>query len=332
MKIFENHLIQNSLKIKSTSRYYLEIDNLDDFKKLHDFISKKELPVIVLGEGTNIVPPNSFNGITIKPMFNQIDFKDNIVEVGSSVNWHNFVNHMISNNIYGFENLSLIPGSVGASPIQNIGAYGQEVSNLIDEVHCYDYVDNVFIKLTNNQCEFSYRDSSLKNTNLLIYKVIFRTNNADSLNLNYHSIQSYIDDNKINKESLNQKSLSNIICNIRNKNLPDTKIIPNAGSFFKNAILDGNLIKTDNFSIEELVIWKIDKTYSKVGAARLIELIKDKLDSSENVKIYDKHSLVLVTNAKATQNDILDFANHIQDIVFDTFNIILEIEPTVIIN
>ena len=332
MKILENHIIKNSLKIKSVSSYYIEIDNLTCFNKLHDFINIKDLPVIILGEGTNIVPPNLFNGIAVKPSFTKIDFKDNFVEVGASVNWDFFANHMINKNLNGFENLSLIPGSVGAAPIQNIGAYGQEVSNLIEEVHCYDYKKNIFIKLTNEQCNFSYRDSLLKNTNLIIYKVVFRINNSNKLNLNYHSIQSYIDDNKIDKDSLNQKLLSNIICKIRNKNLPDPNIIPNAGSFFKNPILKENDIKIDNLSINDLVIWKLDKTYSKIGAARLIDLIKNKLNINENVFIYDKHSLVLITNSKASQNDILDFACQIQDIVFDTFNITLEIEPTVIIN
>ena len=331
MKVLENHAIQNSLKIKSNSRYYIEINDISNFQKLHDFVSNKQLPVIVLGEGTNIVPPNIFNGIVIKPIFNQIILKDDVVEVGSSVNWDLFVNNMIGKGIHGFENLSLIPGSVGAAPIQNIGAYGQEVSNLIKEVHCYDYADNVLKTLTNKDCNFSYRDSSLKNNNLLIYKVVFKTTNSNLLNLNYHSIQRYIVDNKIDKAQLNQKLLSNIICKIRNKNLPDPNIIPNAGSFFKNTILKVNEIKIDKFSLEDLVIWKVDETFSKIGAARLIDLIKDDLAMSDKVFIYKKHSLVLTTNSEATQLNILDFASDIQDLVLKTFNISLEIEPTVII-
>ena len=332
MKIFENYAVKNSLEVKSFSRYCLEIDDLNDFQELHEFISKKNLPVIVLGEGTNIVPPNLFNGISIKPIFNQIDLKDDVVEVGSSVHWHPLVNNMIDKNIHGFENLSLIPGSVGAAPIQNIGAYGQEVSNLIDEVHCYDYVNNVFIKLTNDQCNYSYRNSLLKNTDIVIYKVLFKTSTPNSLNLDYHSIQKYIADNKVDKDELNQKLLSNIVCNIRNQNLPDPNIIPNAGSFFKNPILKEKDIKTEKFSIEDLIIWKIDKVYSKVGAARLIDLIKDQLVIDENVFIFKNHSLVLVTNSRASQENILDFASQIRHIVYDTFKITLEIEPTVITN
>tara|TARA_A100000164_G_scaffold374390_1_gene407299 strand:- start:53 stop:1057 length:1005 start_codon:yes stop_codon:yes gene_type:complete len=334
MQIYKHHPIKNSLKVKSFTKFYIEIDNSDDFNKLNNFIMKHKLPVIILGEGTNIIPPSQFHGIVVKPIFNNIEVnkKINSISVGSSINWHELVKKMVELDIYGFENLSLIPGTVGAAPIQNIGAYGQEISNLINEVHCYDYIEGSFVKLSNSDCKFSYRKSSLQYRNLLIYKVVFKTDAPHVLNLNYKSIQDYIDDNELDKSNIDLNTISKIICKIRNKNLPDPKEIPNVGSFFKNPIINIEDINLKAFSLNDLIIWKINDKTIKVGAARLIDLIKNKINEDKNISIYKNHSLVLTTNAKSNQEEVLRFANQIQVLVFDTFNIQLEIEPTVITN
>ena len=334
MQIYKHHPIKNSLKVKSFTKFYIEIDDSDDFNKLNNFIMKHKLPVIILGEGTNIIPPSQFHGIVVKPIFNNIEVskKINSVSVGSSINWHELVKKMIEIDIYGFENLSLIPGTVGAAPIQNIGAYGQEISNLINEVHCYDYIEGRFVKLSNSDCKFSYRKSSLQYRNLLIYKVVFRTDAPHVLNLNYKSIQDYINDSELDKSNIDLNTISKIICKIRNKNLPDPNEIPNVGSFFKNPIINIEDIDLKAFSVNDLIIWKINDKTIKVGAARLIDLIKNKINDDKNISIYKNHSLVLTTNAKSNQEEVLRFANQIQVLVFDTFNIQLEIEPTVITN
>tara|TARA_B100001029_G_scaffold179654_1_gene190145 strand:+ start:644 stop:1648 length:1005 start_codon:yes stop_codon:yes gene_type:complete len=334
MKIYENHEINNSLKIESLCKYYIEILEIKDFDSINNFILEKELPVLVLGEGTNIIPPKYYEGIVLKPLFKNINFdKDkNIVSVGASVNWNSLVNEMIRNNIYGFENLSLIPGTVGAAPIQNIGAYGQEVSNLILKVDCYDYKDRKFISFNNDDCNFLYRNSSLKNKSLVIYNIDFITNHKNEFNIDYKSIQKHIINNDIEIKDINLKSISDIICSIRNSILPNPNEIPNAGSFFKNPIVKKNQIKTDHFKLDDLVIWNIDSEFIKVGAARLIQLIKKDLYDAKNIKIYEKHSLVLITNSKASQEEILKYVNQIQDKVLEIFNISLEVEPTIISN
>ena len=173
MNILSNHNISNSLKINSKCRFFIEINEVTQFENLYKFVNEQKLPVLVIGEGTNIVPKDYFEGVVIKPTFNKVQYNtnDSTVSVGSSVNWHSFVKEMIKNKIYGFENLSLIPGSVGASPIQNIGAYGQEVSNLIARVDCFDYVKNKFLSLSNSDCNFSYRKSSLKDKPYIIFNI-----------------------------------------------------------------------------------------------------------------------------------------------------------------
>ena len=334
MNIFENHNIENSLQIKSSCRFYLEVSNKNEFNDLYVFISNKNLPVFILGEGTNIVPPEYYDGIIVKPLFNNIYYSNetNTVSVGASINWHFLVKEMVGKDIYGFENLSLIPGTVGAAPIQNIGAYGQEVSNLINKVDCYDYQTGKFVTLSNEECNFSYRDSSLKKGNLIIFNIDFKTDTKNILNLDYKSIQTYLDQNKIDSNSLNLDFVSDIICKIRNSILPNPNEVPNVGSFFKNPIIDKNTINTDHFSLDKLIIWDIDSRHVKVGAARLIQLIKNDLNEDENINIYDKHALVLTSNSNASQENILEYADQIKSKVLDVFNIPLEIEPTIISN
>jgi len=332
MNILSNHNISNSLKINSKCKFFIEINEVTQFENLYKFVNEQKLPVLVLGEGTNIVPKDYFEGIVIKPIFNKVKYNtnDSTVSVGSSVNWHSFVKEMIKNKIYGFENLSLIPGSVGASPIQNIGAYGQEVSNLIARVDCFDYVNNKFLSLSNSDCNFSYRKSSLKDQPYIIFNIDFVTNGFKSLNLEYESIQNYIKNNNINISSISLNRASEIIVDIRNSILPDPIQVPNVGSFFKNPTINKNEINTSKFNLEDLIIWQYDSDTVKVGAARLIQLVKNDLENFNNVSIYSNHALVLISNGKATQREILSFANNIKDVVNETFNISLDIEPTVI--
>ena len=332
MNILSNHNISNSLKINSKCKFFIEINEVTQFEDLYKFVNEQKLPVLVLGEGTNIVPKDYFEGIVIKPIFKKVQYNtnDSTVSVGSSVNWHSFVKEMINNKIYGFENLSLIPGSVGASPIQNIGAYGQEVSNLIARVDCFDYVKNKFLSLSNSDCNFSYRKSSLKDKPYIIFNIDFITNGFKSLNLEYESIQNYMNDNNINFSSISLNRASEIIVDIRNSILPDPMQVPNVGSFFKNPTINKNEINTSKFNLEDLIIWQYDSDTVKVGAARLIQLVKNDLENFNNVSIYSNHALVLISNGKATQREILSFANNIKDVVNETFNISLDIEPTVI--
>ena len=245
MIVSKNININNSLKINSCAKLYTQISTKNDFIELYKYIKNNDLTYLVIGEGTNIVLPETFNGIVIALSFNELSFDNNLktVRAGASLNWHNFVCECIKNNIHGFENLSLIPGSVGAAPIQNIGAYGQEVSKLIKNVHCFDLNSGEFITLDNKSCRFSYRDSILKNNSFIIYSVDFKSDSNKLLNIEYESIKRYLDTNKIDRKALNLQSVSEAICNIRNSTLPDPNIIPNAGSFFKNTIINKNEIK-----------------------------------------------------------------------------------------
>ena len=204
MNLYKDHKIINSLRINAFTRYFAEVNNINEFNELKKLIDQIDLPVLIVGECTNLVLKDNFEGIVVKPMFNKIDYieNENIVRVGAAVKWHALVNEMVSKNIFGYENLSLIPGSVGAAPIQNIGAYGQEISNLINKVHCYDYACGKFISLSNKDCKFTYRNSILKNSSYIIYQIDFLTNMKKEFNLSYKSVKKYLDTNNIDQEKL----------------------------------------------------------------------------------------------------------------------------------
>jgi len=330
MIVEKNSSINNSLGISSKCKYLLTLESENDFDALKDFLSDNNEKIYIVGEGTNLVLPNYYDGIIIRANFDSIieDKANNLLKVGAAYNWTDLVNFCISKNINGFENLIDIPGSVGASPIQNIGAYGAEVSSLIKSIDCYCLTEFKKINLTNSECDFVYRNSSLKNSKRLIYNINFITNKVSNISINYQTIRDYIKENDINANST--RDVANIISKIRSKALPNPNIVNNVGSFFKNPIVRIDSINFTSHSKEELIIWNYDQIRVKVGAARLIELIKNKISTHKNVSLFENHSLVLITNGQATQDDVLNYASEIQDLVYKTFNIKLEIEPNII--
>ena len=332
MILKENYSIKNSLQINSVADYGAEINSIHDLDKLFKFINHKRLSYFILGEGTNLVPPSRYKGLAITYISDEIHELDkNTLRVGSSVNWHDLVMYAVSKNYFGFENLSLIPGSVGAAPIQNIGAYGADVQQLIMNVHYYDLDKGIHNTFNNAQCNFEYRNSIFKESNFLITHIDFKIKNNGELNLNYKSLLHEVNKKIQSGQQLSPKEVSNIVSKIRMKVLPDPNKEPNAGSFFKNPIVKLSDINLSSFNLDDLILWKIDENYSKVGAARLIELIKNSLNNYDNVSISSKHNLVLTTNGNASQQEVLKLASEIQSKVKTTFNIDLEIEPRIIL-
>jgi UDP-N-acetylmuramate dehydrogenase len=322
--------LDNAFGIDSTSDYLLMINSENCIQDLDNFLTANIQKKLVVGEATNIILPNHFKGIVIKNnLTNLIKHSKNEVEVGAGVNWHEFVDWTIENNFYGLENLTLIPGSVGAAPIQNIGAYGVEVSQFISKVRFYDFTDKQIKVFNNKECNFSYRKSIFQKMDILILSVnfIFTLN---KLFTNYESIENYLNYNNIDLKDLTPKKLAKYIQEIRLSKLPDYKKLPNVGSFFKNPILDKNEYRLIHAKNKKLISWDYNRDLVKVGAARLIELIKDKLPKNLEVDIYDNHALVLINKKNANQEDVINFSSLIKNEVFKHFKIDLEIEPIII--
>ena len=191
-------------------------------------------------------------------------------------------------------------------------------------------MDGSFNSFSSSECKFGYRDSLFKGSNMIITHIEFKSNLEKKLCLSYGSLHKKINDISLDKKFLNPQIISKLITEIREAALPNPLIEPNAGSFFKNPIIDINSIKTDHFELNELIIWELENNLVKVGAAKLIQLIKNELPEVHNVSISKKHNLVLTTNGKASQQDVINFAKAIQSKVKYYFNINLEIEPRVI--
>ena len=322
--------LKNSFDIKSIAKYLVTIESESSLKELSVFLENHDEEVLVLGEGTNVVLPDYFDGVVIKTTLNDLTYmSDDEVAVGSSMNWNSFVRWSLDNNLNGLENLTLIPGSVGAAPIQNIGAYGVEVCDFIKSVRFYDLTNNTIKEFNNSECKFAYRTSIFQSMHIIILSVTLKFV-SKSINIEYISIQNYIDNNKIDKSFLTPKILSSIIEEIRRSKLPDPGIIPNVGSFFKNPVVKKSSINTNFFSYDDLIIWSIDEDQVKVGAARLLELIEDLVPVQSEVELYKDHSLVIINKGNASQQDILNFSDTLKDKVLETFNIQLDIEPIII--
>ena len=330
MNLEENFKISNSLKINSIADYGVCIGNLDELPALYAFIASSKTKYFILGEGTNLVPPNRYKGLVISLNFNSILNKGEHIRVGSSVNWNRLVKYAVNNNIYGFENLSLIPGSVGAAPIQNIGAYGVDVKPLIHRVYFFDLDSGEYNSFNSDECRFDYRESALKGSNKIITHIDFKSNLEKKLYLDYKSLSIKIKEISLDEEFLNPQIISKLVTQIREDVLPNPSSEPNVGSFFKNPIVDPSFIKTDYFDLSELVIWELENNLVKVGAARLIQLIKNDLPEFNNVSISKKHNLVITTNGMASQENVIALASAIQLKVKHFFDLDLEIEPRVI--
>jgi UDP-N-acetylmuramate dehydrogenase len=322
--------IHNSLAIRSIAKYLILIESESCLEELTIFLENHNEKVLVLGEATNVVLPNYFDGIIVKTMLNDTNYiSRNEVITGSSVNWDAFISWTLDNNLHGLENLTLIPGSVGAAPIQNIGAYGIEVCDFIKSVRFFDLTTNSIKEFDNSECKFGYRTSIFQSMHIIILSVTFKFL-PKPVNINYASIQDYLDTNNIDKSSLTPKDLSSIVKKIRTSKLPNPSVIPNVGSFFKNPVVQKSSINTDCFSYDDLIIWSIDQNQVKVGAARLLELIDDLIPKHSQVELYKDHSLVLINKGNASQEDIINFSQYLQNKVFETFNIQLNVEPLII--
>ena len=330
MLVTKEAFVKNSLAIKSIAKYLITIESESSLEELSIFLKKNNEEVLVLGEATNVVLPNYFDGIVIKTILSDTNYiSKSEVTVGSSVNWNSFVGWTLNNNLPGLENLTLIPGSVGAAPIQNIGAYGIEVCDFIKSVRFFDLMTNSIKEFNNAECKFGYRASIFQNMHIIILSVTFEFL-PKPININYISIQNYLENNKIDKSSLSPKTLSSIVKKIRTSKLPSPDVIPNVGSFFKNPIVNKSSINTDHYSYDDLIMWSIDKDRVKVGAARLLELIEDLIPNHSEVELYRDHSLVLINKGNASQEDIINYSKLLQNKVFETFNIQLNVEPLII--
>lgn len=334
MKIESNKDLKNlnTLRLISNSKYFTMLEDVNQLPLIFDFIKSKNLRYFVLGGGSNMILPLEYDGLVI---YNRLTGTEKIstendtvlIKAMAGVIWDDFVSYTINNGWFGLENLSLIPGTIGASPIQNIGAYGVEVKDFIEYVEVYSIKDKSLVKLSNKECKFTYRNSFLKNNNnYIVTAVVFRLSIIAKLNISYGDIARQME--KIDLPTA--KDLRKCIIKTRQSKLPDPKVIGNVGSFFHNPILSNDKVENLKQKYPNLPIFSYDESHSKVSAGWLIDNLGLKGFRQGNVGVYEKQALVLVNHAIADQAEILAFAKLIQDKVYKNYDIKLNIEPIII--
>lgn len=322
--------ISNALNIQSYADNLIQITSKSEINELLNLINDNQ-SFLVIGEGTNLVLPENISSSVVQPKINFIEqINEYEIKVGSGVNWTTLVKYCLQHNMFGFENLIDIPGSVGAAPVQNIGAFGVEISKFIKAVDCIDLVNGDQIILSQQQCEFSYRSSIFQNKRYLITAVHFHFPSTHKIICHYESIQALMKQKGMLTEDLSPIILSELVSEIRSLNLPNPTIIPNVGSFFKNPIIKKSNLSLKNFKESDLIIWDVGDEKIKLGAGRMIELIKSRFQYNINVDVYQKHALVIVNKNNAKQQDILKFVDEIKSLIEEEFSITLEVEPEII--
>ena len=317
-------MLSNSFGLQANAKNFIGINSLDDLSKIENLHDKK---LLILGAGTNVILNDYFDGTVIKVQLTDIEIHEDCISVGGGVDWAELIEYCLTNRLYGIENLTHIPGSVGAAPVQNIGAYGVEISSFIKSVECFNLKTKKLETLNNDQCDFGYRNSIFKSKDFIILKVNFVFKKSFQPNLSYPSLSEFFKEKSIYISSLTPRILSESIKHIRNSKLPDPEIEPNVGSIFKNPI-----VSVTDFDKDFLVGHKWDQGdgYTKLSSARLIELIESDLIIPDTLRFYENHSLVLINNGGASFNEVINLLNQIKSRILKEFNIKLEIEPEII--
>lgn len=325
----------NSFGVDSKASNLVVITDVDDIQNLIESgltVGKH----FILGGGTNLLFVGDYDGTIIKNELIGIvivneDDDSVIVEAASGVVWHEFVDYCISHNFYGLENLALIPGTVGSAPVQNIGAYGVEQKDFFVSLTAINLSDNSQITLTKDDCIFCYRYSAFKQPemkNYLITSVRYKLSKNDLPNIAYKDLKKYFSEH--DKLKINAKNVFDAVIAIRQRKLPDYRIIGNAGSFFKNPIVSEEYFDNLKTKFSEIVGFTQNGDNVKLSAAWLIDKAGWKGRRLKDAGVYEKHSLILVNHGSASGEDILNLSVMIQESILKTFGVGLEREIIVI--
>ena len=319
-----------SLSISDRARFYCEVKGVEELTEVLNFCHKEGLESFVIGEGTNLVATQPFRGVIVRNSISGIHKLNELtIEVASGENWNDFVRWTLKNELFGLENLALIPGTVGAGPTQNIGAYGSEISKYIKSISTIDRRDGSNHVFTQEECEFGYRTSIFKKKrDLFILSVTFNLSKIPRLNYSYDSLKEQIDLLGFDEGLITPWDIYKVVSDVRNRKLPDHQSFPNVGSFFKNVYLS----KEEFLNLDlpfQAPVFKNEKLY-KIPAAFILQETGWKGKRIGNIGMSDLHSLVLVTYEEVKGEEILLFAKNIIDDVYNKTGLRLEIEPTIL--
>ncbi len=325
-----------TFKIGGRAQFFCAVQSENDLEEAVKFAKENNLQFFVLGGGSNIlISDKGFEGLVIKMEMKGIEFQENGAEekviVKAGEDWDNFVEEVVKRGLYGLENLSLIPGTVGAAPVQNIGAYGSEVKDSIESVRVFDTEKMEFRDFRNFECKFEYRNSifKIKNNLFIIVSVAFVLKQNGQVNIDYKDLQEFFLLKNNFKPSLTE--VREAVISIRTVKLPDVRKIGTAGSFFKNAIIGHSQAHDLKVRYSGLPIYPVndsdDNENVKVSLAWILDHVCGYRGASKgNVGTYKNQALVLVNNGNATAEEIKQFAHEIKRVVKEKTAIDIEEE------
>ena len=324
----------NTFGSKITAHFFVEIAKHTDLQHLYrSELFQQTKKKIILGGGSNILFTSDVEGLVIKNNLLGIekvkeDAEHFWVKVGGGENWHQFVLHCIKNDWQGIENLSLIPGTVGAAPVQNIGAYGVEAKDVLESVHFFSFDDAKFHTFSKSDCQFGYRNSIFKNDlkgKVFISEVVFKLNKIPKFNSSYGAISK-----ELGKEKPTIKAISEAVVKIRESKLPDPEKIGNCGSFFKNPEILETQFQSLQTQFPTIPSYPLDENKVKVPAAWLIEQCGWKGKKVGKVGIHAAQALVIINLGGAIGKEAQLLSEQIQESVYAKFDIRLEAEVTIL--
>ncbi|KAA6440140.1 UDP-N-acetylmuramate dehydrogenase [Dyadobacter flavalbus] len=322
----------NTFGLESTARYFAEVRSVDELTQILLDPVWQQTPKFILGGGSNVLFTKDIDALVIHPDIRGIekikeDDADIWLRLGSGVNWHVFVMYCVENNYGGVENLSLIPGTVGAAPMQNIGAYGVEVKDVIVSVEAVAVNDGTLRIFSKEECRFGYRESIFKKElkdQYIITNVTFKLSKNPVLNIAYGDIQKTLQE--LNVTEVTIKDVSNAVIHIRRSKLPDPAQIGNAGSFFKNPEIAETQFSMLKNRYPEMPGYAVNESKIKVPAGWLIEKAGWKGYREGSIGVHERQALVLVNYGGGNGNEIKLLSEKIQDSVEEKFGIRLSAE------
>lgn len=331
----------NTFHIHATARYFAAFTTLDELQEALDIFQTQQPTntlqnLLLLGGGSNILFTKNVDGLVLKNELSGIEVIDEdetfyYVKSAAGENWHQLVMYCVENNYAGMENLSLIPGSVGASPMQNIGAYGVEVKDIFHQLEAYDLYEKTVVTFGLHDCHFGYRESVFKHRykgRFVILNVTFKLRKEPLFNISYGAIKEELD--KMQVTMLSIRHISQAVINIRTSKLPDPAIIGNAGSFFKNPVIDNAHFLELKKVYPSIPGYTAGELHTKVAAGWLIEQCGWKGYRNGDAGCYSKQALVLVNYGNAGGEEIFNLSTAIIQSVQEKFEIMLEREVNIL--
>ena len=323
-----------TMKLGGEARYMATADSASDVVSLYRNARKENLPIFVLGGGSNVITHDEvFEGIVLLNKikgFEVISETDETtdVKIGAGEVWDEVVEKAIELGLQGIEAMSGIPGTAGAAPVQNVGAYGQEIADTLISLEAYDSKTDTIVTISADECDFSYRNSIFRDKEkgrYCILNITLQLNKAEPKPPYYASLQKYIDENDIREVNLSVIRVA--VLNIRSEKLPDPAELPSAGSFFKNALVEKWKLEELQREYSDIPNYAMSDGRYKIPTGWLIDKAGLRGYRSHGMRVYEKNALVLVNDSATGYDDLAAIREEIVQIVFDKFGIKIEQEP-----